>query len=361
MTVKQSSHGRVESKTQTGAAVWQRSCIASAVLLSLRVMLVAVLALLALCASACSGAQSTLNAAGSDAQEIAVLFWWMTGGAVAVWILMLGLGFYCTVARRPASGRLGIGVIAGGGVVLPVVVLVPLMAFSLPSLPRRIDSSATTTMTIAVAGEQWFWRVRYLTPEHGAVDLANELRLPVGQRVDIRLSSDNVIHSFWIPSLSGKVDMIPGRETFLSLEPTRIGRFRGVCAEYCGTSHALMAFVVDVVDPGEFNRWLDGEAAAARAPASAAEIRGFERFAANGCGACHTIRGTSARGLAGPDLTHVGGRLSLAAGVRPNDPSEMHAWIAHAEGVKPGARMPSFTMLAPQELADVAVYLSSLQ
>ena len=340
-------------------AIWQRSCIAPAVLLSLRTTS---LALFALYATACSGAQSTLNAAGEDAAEIARLFWIMTGGAAAVWLLMLALGFYCTLAPRgPGRRRAGMGLIAGGGVALPVVVLVPLMALALPSLSRRVDSSATTATTIEVVGEQWFWRVRYRTPEHGVVDLANEIRLPVGQRVDVRLSSDNVIHSFWIPSLAGKVDMIPGRETFLSLEPTRTGRFRGVCAEYCGTSHALMAFVVDVVEPAEFDRWLAAEAAASRVPVTPDEIRGFERFAANGCGACHTVRGTPAQGRAGPDLTHVGARLSLAGATRPNDPAEMALWIAHAEGIKPGARMPSFRMVPPQELSDVASYLSSLQ
>lgn len=319
------------------------------------------LAIFPLVGTSCSGAQSALNVAGEDAAEIARVFWWMAGGASILWLFLLGLGVYCTLAPRRREGPVGLTLIVGGGVVLPVVVLVPLMAMSLPSLPRRVDSRATTPLTIDVAGEQWFWRVRYVTPQHEAVDMANEIRLPVGERVDVRLSSDNVIHAFWIPSLSGKVDMIPGRETFLSLEPTRTGRFRGVCAEYCGTSHALMAFDVHVVERDDFDRWLARQADTARAPRTAAEVRGETQFAQNGCGACHTIRGTTARGLAGPDLTHVGGRATLAAGTRPNQPSQMADWIAHADAIKPGAQMPPFGMLAPQALSDIAVYLSSLQ
>lgn len=315
-----------------------------------------------LLAVACSGPQSALNPAGEDATEIATLFWWMSGGAALIWLLMMALTFYSVFGPRLAQAhRVGHWLIVGGGVVLPVVVLVPLLAIGLAPLSRAGAHRSDGAITIDVSGEQWWWRVRYHTPAQRAVDVANEIRLPVGVRVDLRLTSDNVIHAFWIPSLAGKIDMIPGRTTELSLRPTRVGRFRGVCAEYCGTAHALMAFDVEVLGRDEFDRWLDRQAAPAAEPVEVSERRGRERFDANGCGACHSIRGTSSRGGVGPDLTHVGGRFSLAAGTQPNSREALASFIAHAGAHKPGAEMPSFAMLPAEEIADMAAYLRGLE
>ena len=158
-----------------------------------------------------------------------------------------------------------------------------------------------------------------------AVELANEIRLPVGEPVEFQLESPDVIHSFWIPSLGGKIDMIPGRVNRLALEPTRTGIFRGVCAEYCGTSHALMSFYVVVLEQEDFAAWLAHQHAPAQPPAQPLAARGQELFLANGCGACHTVRGTPADGVVGPDLTHVGSRLSLGAGILPNEPDGVPA------------------------------------
>jgi cytochrome c oxidase subunit 2 len=216
-------------------------------------------------------------------------------------------------------------------------------------------------LKIMVVGEQWWWRVRYEPATGGAVDLANEIRLPVGEPVLFELESPDVIHSFWIPSLGGKMDMIPGRRTRLTLQPTRTGVFRGTCAEYCGASHALMAFDVVVMEKNEFARWLDEQ----RAPAADLDdpelAPGREQFLANGCSACHTIRGTPARGLVGPDLTHVGSRRSLGAGIVSNDTEGFVRWIEQTDRVKPGVHMPHFRMLPAEELAALALYLESLQ
>lgn len=207
----------------------------------------------------------------------------------------------------------------------------------------------------------WWWRVSYPQPDGSAIEMANEIRLPLGQPVEFHLTSSNVIHSFWIPSLGGKRDMIPGRLTRLVLTPTRTGVFRGQCAEYCGTAHALMSFHVVVMQKEEFADWLAQQAASARAPVEAVALRGQELFRANGCAACHTVRGTPARGVIGPDLTHVGSRLSLGAGTLANEPEAFLQWIARTQKVKPGVHMPAFGMLPPQELRALAAYLEALK
>jgi cytochrome c oxidase subunit 2 len=179
--------------------------------------------------------------------------------------------------------------------------------------------------------------------------------------VEFRLQSADVIHSFWIPSLAGKIDMIPGRATRLVVTPTRTGVFRGACAEYCGMSHALMAFDV-VVEPQEaFDRWLAQQRASAVPPRDPRATRGQALFLAHGCAGCHTIRGTEARGVIGPDLTHVGGRLSLGAGILRNRPGEFAHWIARTDHAKPGVLMPAFGMLPSEDIDALAAYLDGLE
>jgi cytochrome c oxidase subunit 2 len=202
--------------------------------------------------------------------------------------------------------------------------------------------------------------VQYVT-ENGTVEMANELRLPVGRRMELQLTSPDVIHSFWVPSIAGKMDMIPGRITRLALEPTRTGIFRGACAEYCGASHALMAFLVIVMDPEEFQRWLEAQARPADAPTDALATRGHDLFLAHGCTACHAIRGTPAAGQIGPDLTHVASRLRIGAGTLPNDAGALVRWIGQTDRIKPGVHMPAFRALAADDLMALAAYLGSLR
>ncbi len=207
----------------------------------------------------------------------------------------------------------------------------------------------------------WWWRVRYLEPTGTQVELANEIRLPVGQPVEFNLASDDVIHAFWIPSLGGKVDMIPGRETRLTLEPTKVGVYRGACAEYCGGSHALMNFDVVVMEAEEFEHWLNQQQLPAQRPTDSLELRGHELFFKSGCQACHTLRGSEAQGRLGPDLTHVGSRHTLGAGVLANEIEGFVDWISNCEALKPDVHMPAFGMMAQEDIQAIAAYLEGLQ
>jgi cytochrome c oxidase subunit 2 len=312
--------------------------------------------LLAVVAAGCEGPQSALDTAGRDAQQIASLFWIMFAGALLVWLSVVVIAIYSIRARREAHGsRAASLLVIGGGVLLPAVTLAALLAHGMPVLGDILTPAPEGSLRLDVTAKQWWWRVRYLA-NGTAIETANEIRLPVGQRVNLQLVSDDVIHSFWVPSIAGKVDMFPGRVTRLPLEPTRIGTFRGACAEYCGTSHALMRLIVVVMTPSDFQRWLDHQAAPAT-DAGSGEIE----FLANGCSACHTIRGTEASGLIGPDLTHVGSRLEIGAGTLANDPQALVTWIAQTDRMKPDVHMPAFRALPADRLAALATYLTSLK
>jgi cytochrome c oxidase subunit 2 len=311
---------------------------------------------------ACSGPQSALDTAGVQAERIARLFWWMTIGAVAIWSLVVGLAVYAAyVAPKPHSSKVGQLLIVGGGVVFPTAVLAVLLIYGLAMLPDFVAPAPAGSLRIQVSGEQWWWRVRYLPAQGKPIDLANEIRLPVGEPVEFELESPDVIHSFWIPSLGGKMDMIPGRKTRLRLQASRPGVYRGACAEYCGTSHALMAFAVVVQDRREFAQWLEAQAKPAALPANPLAEEGRSLFLRNGCGACHSLRGTEADGVIGPDLTHVGGRLSLGAGTLATSAGAFRNWLARTDRVKPGVHMPAFGMLPPEQLGALAAFLEGLK
>lgn len=306
---------------------------------------------------------SALAPSAPEAETIARLFWIMAAGAALVWVAVLAVALYSTARPRSGTRRRAMWLIVGAGVVAPTLVLGALLLYGLVLMPRLRGPAADDGPRIAVSGEQWWWRVRYqgFPGTTGEVVLANEIRLPVGERTRLLLDSPDVIHAFWIPPLGGKVDMIPGRTTELVLQPRRPGVFRGVCAEYCGTSHAHMRFAAVAMQRGAFDRWLRRQAAPARTPRSDPERRGQQAFLRNGCGACHAIRGTSARGHVGPDLTHVGSRLELAAGTLPNDAAAFRLWIADAHALKPDALMPPFAALPGTELQAMALYLDGLR
>ena len=319
-------------------------------------------ALVAAGLTGCSGPQSALDPAGRGASAVAELLGWMASGAAIVWLAVVALVIYALrVDRDPPSERAARLLIVGGGAVVPTVVLAVLLAFGLTRMPELLNPPDEETLHVAVSGEEWWWRLRYEPPGGEPFETANELRLPVGVPVRFTVTTPDVIHSFWIPSLGPKIDLIPGRANRLVLEPTRTGAFRGVCAEYCGMAHALMAFDVIVMEPADFESWLDAQRAPAAAPPGALELRGRDAFLSNGCGACHTIRGTPAAGLVGPGLTHVGSRATLAAGLLPNTLDAMRSWIARPDELKPGAHMPAFAMLPDEELDAIAAYLRSLE
>ncbi len=313
-------------------------------------------------AAGCSGVQSALSPAGREADRIASLFWWMTGGAVIVWLFVIALAiYYAQRSRGEKNRRRDYWLIAGGGVAFPGITLTVLLIYGLAMIPPTVERAPEGSLQVAVTGEQWWWRVKYLRPGGEEVVLANEIRIPVGQPTQLRLDSDNVIHSFWVPSLAGKMDMIPGRITWLTMRPTATGIFRGACAEYCGTSHALMAFYVEVMEQAAFEQWLDHQARPAVPITDPEAVRGGELFQSNGCGACHTVRGTPSGGQIGPDLTHVGGRLSVGAGILQNDPATLRDWLASTDHLKPGVHMPAFRMLPDADLAAMAAYLHGLK
>ena len=221
----------------------------------LRVLGFLVCLLSAVSLAACAGVQSSLAPAGQAAERIAALFWWMTAGAALVWLGIMILAIYATKADGAHRQQQAQRIILLGAVV-PTIVLAGLLGYGLHLLPQLISPPPEGTLRIKVYGEQWWWRVRYEPVGRPAFELANEIRLPVAESVEFLLHSHNVIHSFWIPSLGGKVDLIPGRVNRLTLHPTKTGVFRGTCAEYCGAGHATMAFNAIVLSREEFHLWL---------------------------------------------------------------------------------------------------------
>jgi cytochrome c oxidase subunit 2 len=331
-----------------------------------------------------AGGQSTFQpAAGSGAALIHELALVLYFGAALLFLLVSVLVLRAVFRPgRPVSSRRWL---IGGGLILPAVVLLPLLFYGLAVgnaltsvngegalrfLLDCISGSARSLgvqvtpgrpVRVEVVAKQWWWEVSYITGDAEPVVLANELRLPVGRPVEVMLTTADVIHSFWVPSLAGKVDMIPGHRNRLVLRANQPGLHRGQCAEFCGGQHALMAFHVEMLPEPEFDRWLTHQASAARTPVDPFLAQGREVFMNNGCGGCHAVRGTAARGVLGPDLTHVGGRHSLAAGTLDNHVGTMAGWVVATQTLKPGAAMPSTRVGTGEELRALAAWLESLE
>lgn len=312
--------------------------------------------------SGCAGIQSALDPAGEEAAQVATLFWVMTVGGALIWAGVVALSLYASRwKRQPMSEKAAGRLILWAGVAFPVTVLVALLAYALWLMPslRPFAGSDQAGMRVEVEGNQFWWRVVYRRPGSPDVVSANEVRLPVGERVEFALTSADMIHSFWIPALGGKMDLIPGRENRLSLRATRAGLYRGQCAEFCGLSHALMAFPVVAMEPADFDAWLDARAAPSQGVEAGASGRAL--FVREGCGDCHRVGGTDSRGAAGPDLSHVGSRLTIGAGLLDNDIENLARFIAHPASLKNGARMPAYIHLSNDELRDMAAWLKGLQ
>lgn len=301
----------------------------------------------------CAYNQSALHPAGRDAEELSGLTWFMFGGAVVVWAIVMGITVYAVLGRkRPRTEKFADAFIIGGGVAFPTIGLAVLLVYGLSLLPNW-TSAEEPGLRVHVRAEQFWWRFGYELPDGTVLETANELHLPNDATVEFVLTSTDVIHSFWIPALGGKMDAIPGRTNVLRLTPTKVGTYRGVCAEFCGPSHTFMAFPVVVHEPADFPIWLEAEGS----PASAAS----ELFVSTGCGACHTVRGVAEVGKVGPDLTHFGSRTTLGAATLPNTRENVLAWLADPEGVKPGAAMPGYTSLPRADRETLADYLTGLK
>ena len=320
------------------------------------------LALLVL-VSGCTGVQSVLDPKGPAAQTIVESWWLMFWGAWAIFALVIVLALYAVYRRPERYLRISsVKLIIAGGVVLPVVILSALLIYGIAMSNVLRGAIETELLRIRVVGNQWWWEVYYPDAMPGqTVITANEIHIPVGRPVEVAVTTRDVIHSFWVPNLAGKIDLMPGRVNTVRIQADTPGRFRGQCAEFCGAQHARMAFWVVAQPEQDFMDWVEQQRRPAREPDTQHLVQGREAFLTVGCSDCHTIRGTAATGLDGPDLTHVGSRMTLAAGTLDNNFAALAAWIANSQTIKPGNRMEPFQDLKISTLLAITSYLESLE
>lgn len=330
---------------------------------------VIVLSTVSLLLAACEGPESVLDPAGPAAERIAGLWWYLFVLGSVVFALVIAL-FTVPILRR--RGRADTDVtpdvsgdegsarrwVAIGGVAMPIVVLAAIQVVSLP-LGRDVAPAAGDgdELVVEVDARQFWWHLRY--PDAG-FETANEIHIPTGTPVRLRVTSTDVVHTFWIPRLHGKVEATPGRVLELVLEADDPGVYPGRCAEFCGLAHAQMKVRVVAHEPEDFDDWLRGQAAPAETPATEAQRAGLEVFRGASCVYCHTVRGHTELGDVGPDLTHLASRSTIAAGVLPNERDRLADWILDPHSVKPGSRMPG-TRLAEAELQVLLDYLEGLR
>jgi cytochrome c oxidase subunit II len=279
-------------------------------------------------------------------------------------IALLG-GILRRRSRTQRAGELAVRSDTGGvswiyvGVSISAVVLAGCALWTMFTLRAIAMPSHANELTLQVSAAQWWWRVRYADPQSQSVFwTANEIHVPVGRPVKVELSSEDVIHSFWVPQLAGKIDVIPGQTNVLWLQAAKPGVYLGECGEFCGAQHAHMQMRVIADEPKDYAAWRENQVRAVADAAPAAAAHGASLVAAR-CGACHTVRGTGAGGILGPDLTHLMTRGTIAAGLLPNTPGNLAAWIANPQTLKPGSRMPA-PQLSPSELQSVIAYLETL-
>jgi cytochrome c oxidase subunit II len=330
-----------------------RVCIASSALLTL---------------GGCGGWQSVLDVHGLAAINLKQLIILIVAICSVVWMLVMvalilalwrkrGRGARASRIDPATEHRMTITVVAA---VMATVVVIG--AFTILSFfaTRTLNVAGTDDLTIKVRGLQWWWGVEYLgaTPDQ-RFETANEIHIPVGKNVRLQLEGVDVIHSFWVPSLAGKQDLIPGRPNELMIRAERAGVYRGQCAEFCGLQHAHMALFVIAEEPSAFEQWAGLQRQNATVSGPEAEA-GEQAFRAKQCAACHTIRGTTANGTTGPDLTHVGGRKYIAAGLLETTRGSLAAWIADPQTLKPGNNMPMVPLNA-DELRSISAYLTGLK
>ena len=326
----------------------------------------------ALVLAACRGVQPMLAPGGPQAQSIARLGWFILVTFLAVTIVMWALIFWVAARRRgtleehapydaPSDKRW----VVFGGFFVPAVILCTIFVLTLNTMkafPMGDHERHAGPPMITITGHQWWWEVEYQfggVHEH-LVD-ANELHLPTGRPIDIRLQTRDVIHSFWVPRLHGKVDLVPGFENRIRVQVDQPGFYRGQCGEYCGPQHAHMILLVDAQSPQEFDAWLANVRKAAAIPTDPTAERGEQVFMNNACVLCHSIRGTDAHGLVGPDLTHFASRRGLAANSYPNGRGYLEAWVTHAQSMKPDAQMPNITAFTGDDLRALVTYLEGLK
>ncbi|MCB8821792.1 cytochrome c oxidase subunit II [Microvirga rosea] len=317
----------------------------------------------------CKGWQSALDTHGPGATSLEKLFWIFLFILTVVWILtMLGLLVALRARRDAATDPLAVDATRERTMTRTVATLVGLTAVTVLALTgfsyayqKRLFDRTENVLTIKVTGHQWWWQVDYEDEQpNRTFTTANEIHIPVGEPVRLKLEASDVIHSFWVPSLMGKMDNIPGRQNVIELQADREGVYRGQCAEFCGWQHAHMAMLIVAKPKAEFENWKNQQIASASPPSDDAQKRGEQVFFTSPCVMCHSVRGTSAGGRVGPDLTHVGSRLTLAAGTLQNTRGNLAAWIVDPQRIKPGTNMP-LMQINPQDLDLLVSYLEGLK
>ena len=314
--------------------------------------------------------QSMIDPAGPKAAAVYDFWWFLIVTSTVVFVIVVGALLFGALKRRPRSPELAVPAdaehrvarIVGGAVAATALILAVFLTLNW-QLERAIAApNQANVLTVDVIGHQWWWEIQYPDSVNVSnwISTANEIHIPVNRPVRLRMTSRDVIHSFWVPNLSGKKDLVPGRVTETWFQADTPGVYRGQCAEFCGHQHANMALLVIAHRPDEFREWV----AAARAPASepydSLRQAGKQVFLAGSCSLCHSVGGTPAYGRVGPDLTHVGSRRTIAAGTLPNTRGHMAGWIIDPQRIKPGAYMPP-NGLEPSQLDALLAYLEGLK
>ncbi len=295
---------------------------------------------------------------------------WLILGIAAAMLLVVTVLLLIAVFRRrqgmlkptqPLPGdRRALTWVIIAGAIAPAILIIIFIALSISTQSVFAASGSTTAgaPTIEVIGHQWWWEVRY--PSEGFVT-ANEIHIPVGRLVTLKLTSADVVHSFWVPQLHPKMDMLPGQISTLTLRADQPGTYQGECAEYCGAQHAHMNFLVVAQAQGDYDKWVaQQKLPAPDPPVKSIEKKGEQAFLGSSCVYCHTIQGTNASGTLGPDLTHLASRATIGAGARPNTPANLAGWIVNAQTIKPGNKMPPMDLDSDQ-LQAILAYLESLK
>jgi cytochrome c oxidase subunit 2 len=346
-----------------------------------RLLLAAAASVVVLC-GACTGpsTQSSVDPMGPQAEHLSRLWWFFCYTLSAIFVIVLIFLLISTFKgwrRRAAAGheladrpetepdpareRSMRNVVIGATVLTTLMLFVYLITSMITGRAISSPLHDEKLLTIEVTGHQWWWEVRYRNVNASQMfTTANEIHVPVGQRVLLRMSAADVIHSFWVPNLMGKKDLIPGKYTTLMFQADKPGTYRGQCAEYCGLQHAHMALIVVAEAPEQFEAWREAQLRPANEPASDAQARGRQVFLSSPCIMCHTIRGTQAGSNIGPDLTHIGSRQTIAAGTLPNSRGQLAGWIVDSQSIKPGNRMPP-NSLAPDDLQALLDYMQGLK
>jgi cytochrome c oxidase subunit 2 len=322
----------------------------------------------------CGGIQSALDPAGPGAARIGSIWWLMLIVCAAVYVAVMAMLLWAIARRRrrgPESMAAALvpepqrerrlGQVVGVGVALTSAILVVFVLASFQVGRALTAHPAAPAVRIAITAQRWWWDVRYqdAVPSNSFAT-ANEIHIPVGRPVELTLRSVDVIHSFWVPNLHGKKDLIPGQINTLYIQADRPGVFRGQCAEFCGLQHANMALYVVAEPEEEFARGQKQQRQPAPEPATDARRRGHDVFMASSCVLCHAISGTPAGGVTGPNLTHVASRLSLAAGTLPNTRAYLTSWVIDPQRHKPGNNMPP-NLLRADDLQALLSYLETLR